>query len=77
MFCLILHWVRMAEGFYVSVRDGKRTGFLLGPHCSSRDALAEVQRGKKLAEKADPFASFYDYGTCSVRAETLPKAVFS
>ena len=56
--------------FYVTVRDGPRTGYLLGPYRTHREALAQVDRGRSLAYDADPRAPFYAYGTAGT-AETL------
>lgn len=64
------------EGFYVSVVNGSRYGFLLGPYDSHNEALTNVDRGKSLAIDADPFADFYAFGTCRLERETLPNGVF-
>jgi len=57
--------------FYVSVLDGKRAGFLLGPYATHREALNQVDRGRTLAHGADPRAPFYAFGTAG-SAEMLP-----
>lgn len=63
--------------FYVTVINGKRTGFLLGPYDSHQDALDNVERGRELAIDADPFACFYYVGTCRWKDPTNPpKSVF-
>ncbi|WP_140427038.1 hypothetical protein [Ensifer aridi] len=68
------------EGFYVSVVDGKRYGFLLGPYPTHDEALANVDRGKSLALAGndDPSnaAWWYAYGTCRLERATLPSGVF-
>ena len=66
-------------GFYVSVRDGPRYGFLLGPYTTHGEALANVERGKQLALDSDNASRswFYAYGTCKITANKLPKAVFN
>ena len=53
--------------FYVSVVDGTRYGLLLGPYSDHAGALANVQRGKHLAEAANDRAFWYAYGTCSLK----------
>jgi len=56
----------MRRNFYVSVKDGKRFGILLGPYVTHEEAKSNVARAKKLADGADPFACFYGFGTCSL-----------
>src|SRR5436305_14155355 len=60
-------WERDANGlpigYYVTVRDAGRAGFLLGPYRRHREALADVDRGAELARAADPRAAFYAFGT--------------
>lgn len=63
--------------FYVSVRDGQRTGFLLGPYGDHGTALANVERGRKLACDANDRAWFYSYGTASLPADTVVSVVFT
>lgn len=65
-------------GYYVTVRDGKRTGFLLGPYETHDEALENVERGKGLAFRTDNATRtwFYSYGTTKVTHEELPKSVF-
>lgn len=53
----------LTGGFYVTVKDGRRTGFLLGPYDEWTDALGNVDRGRKLAQGANSRAAFYAYGT--------------
>jgi hypothetical protein len=62
--------------FYVTVRDAGRTGFLLGPYDDVRDALANVDRGAKLAKDANSRAVFYAYGTSRLPMGTNAKTVF-
>lgn len=63
-------------GYYVSVIDGKKSGMLLGPFDTHEAALANVDRGTKLAYDADPKAPWYAYGTCKWEADKLPRSVF-
>jgi hypothetical protein len=59
-------------GFYVSVINGKRRALLLGPYPSHDAALADVDLGRKLAERVDPMAGFFAFGTARVENPTLP-----
>lgn len=54
------------EGFYVTVKDGGRTGYLLGPYEAKGEAEAEVPLGRRLAEQADSRAAFYAFGVTRV-----------
>lgn len=69
----------MNVGYYVTVKDGSRTGFLLGPYDTHDEALANVDRGRQLAFKTDNTSRtwFYSYGTCKITSEgKLPKGLF-
>jgi hypothetical protein len=58
---------RSGRQFYVTIRDGARVGFLLGPYASHMTALANVDRGRRLAEQARPDqADFAPFGTASL-----------
>jgi hypothetical protein len=50
--------------YYVSVRDGARYGLLLGPFELHEDALSHVDDVREAAERGDPWAHFYAFGTC-------------
>lgn len=66
-------------GFYVSVIDGPRKGFLLGPYDTHDEALQNVERGKQLAFDTDGASRtwFYAYGTCRLECDgKLPQGVF-
>ncbi len=56
--------------YYVSVIDGDRHGFLLGPFENHVDALAHVDPVRQAAEEwsHDPGCAFYGFGTASLRA---------
>lgn len=57
--------------------EGKRrTGFLLGPYDTHTEALANVERGRKLAEEADGKAHWYSFGTRSIEGPTDRKGTF-
>lgn len=55
--------------FYVTVVDGRRVGFLLGPYTTHQQAIDNVARGRDLANDADPRAAFYAFGTSSLKRE--------
>lgn len=67
--------VRAGARFYVSVRDGARSGFLLGPYASHMMALMNVARGRSLAEESSNRAWSYAFGTASALGPNL-KTVF-
>lgn len=52
--------------FFVSVRRGKDWRTLLGPNPTHHDAIAQVDRGRKLATDADPSTWFDSFGTCRI-----------
>ena len=54
------------EGFYVTVKDGARTGVLLGPYGSRSDAEAHVDLGRRLAGQVNDRAVWYAYGVTRV-----------
>jgi hypothetical protein len=66
---------RAGARFYVTVRDGARTGFLLGPYASHMMALVNRARGEKLAHDNNDRAIWYAYGTSSALGPSL-KTVF-
>lgn len=50
--------------YYVSVRDGGRTGLLLGPFTNDHKAALDlVEKVRTKAEELDPRAVFYAFGT--------------
>lgn len=51
---------------YVTVRDGRRTGFLLGPFRSRRDAEAHVDTVRAEASTLDSRTCFHGFGTARV-----------
>ena len=64
--------------FFVSCieDEGERRGLMiLGPYDTHAEALGNVDRGRKLAER-DPRAHWYYFGTCSMAKETETKGVF-
>lgn len=65
--------------FFVScIEDSgqRRNALLLGPYDTHEEALANVDRGRKLAEANDPKAHWYSFGTCSINGPTERKGVF-
>jgi len=58
---------RPGARFYVTIRSGTQIGFLLGPYASHTTALANVDRGRSLAQRARPDqTSFASIGTASL-----------
>lgn len=62
--------------YFVTVRNGQRSGFLLGPYTTHAEALAMVDVGRLLAIDADPWASFYEFGTAGAVPGFVTKTVF-
>ncbi|MER7488694.1 hypothetical protein ABTY20_22875 [Streptomyces sp. NPDC126497] len=58
------------EGFYVTVRDRAKVGFLLGPYATHDEARGEVGRARDEVLSRDPFgASFWSFGTVKATAK--------
>lgn len=66
----------MIQRWYVTVKDGARTGFLLGPYETWRAAEGMVDRGRELACAADAWAHFYAYGVTKVTGAKVARTVF-
>lgn len=49
--------------FYVTVKDGPKFGLLAGPFPEHQQAIDTVDRTRVEAEKCDPKAVFYAFGT--------------
>ncbi len=60
--------------YYVTVINGNKKGFLLGPYNTHEEALQNVDKGIKLAEQSDSWACHYAYGAAGSDAEI--KTVF-
>lgn len=65
----------MRQGFYVTVKDAGKTGWLLGPYPDHPAALRRVPDGRRIAEQASAWAAFYTYGTSRRVADRLPDGV--
>lgn len=64
--------------FFVSCIEDegqRRKSYLLGPYATHEEALANVDRGRKLAVDNDPKAYWYSFGTCSIAEQTDKKGV--
>lgn len=60
--------------YYVSVIDGPRHSFLLGPFDHHFSAMLKVPAVKKQALKLDRFAAFYGFGTARIdRCDNPPQ----
>jgi hypothetical protein len=55
-----------AEGFYVTMKRGARTAYLLGPYPDKATAECHVTAGSDLACQVDPFAGFDAFGVTRV-----------
>lgn len=62
--------------FYVTVKDGPRTGWLLGPFSTHSEALDNVERGNQLACDANSRAHWYAFGTAGVAIGSNARTVF-
>jgi hypothetical protein len=63
---------RPGARYYVTIRQGPRVGWLLGPYASHTTALANVERGRQLATNLRPDqTAFAAFGTAS-HPHTLP-----
>lgn len=54
--------------YYVTVKRGSRTGWLLGPYRTHDEAIARVELAEAIAERIDPFTVFDRFGTASMTA---------
>ena len=54
------------KGFYVTMKDGPRTAWLLGPFAEHESALSAVPAATKLAQEIDPRGCWYAFGTSSI-----------
>ena len=63
--------------YFVSVIDADRFAFALGPYPTHAEALANVERGRKIvAEKYPVKAHWYSYGTSRMDAGSGQVGVF-
>lgn len=58
--------------YYVSVMDGPRRALVRGPWTNHADALAAVETVRAEAEKADPRAVWYAFGTARCETDVGP-----
>ena len=63
----------LKTGYYVTVEDAGRHGFLLGPLGTKKEAENNVALGRKLATQHNDRAWFYSYGTARVKQD-IPQA---
>jgi hypothetical protein len=61
--------------FYVSCIDGHRKALVSGPYASHAEALDAVQRVQRAAEKIDPRAIWYAWGTSGSETYDKPGAL--
>ena len=60
--------------YYVTVKDGARTGWLLGPFATHEAALERVEDVRKYVCDHDDRAWFYAFGTSSLTTDREPPA---
>lgn len=65
------------EAFYVTVKDGSRTGWLLGPFDTHEEALKKVNTARTIAEAKDPRAVFYAFGTAKRTGRQHPAGILN
>lgn len=58
--------------YYVSVIDGKRSAFLLGPFPTHQQALDMVEPVRAKGNELDPRAAFYAFGTVRLPDDGIP-----
>jgi hypothetical protein len=61
--------IQMAKGYYVTLKDGQRTAWLLGPFADHERARAAVRVAADEAERIDPRCFFYAHGTSSIESD--------
>ena len=59
--------------YYVSVKDGQRSGLLAGPFDTHQQALDMVEAAKQEAYKNDFFSCFYTFGTAKLTTTGVSK----
>lgn len=64
-------------GYYVTVRDGKRVGFLAGPFADRETAEGVVEPVRREAQRHDEWATFYEFGTSRVEAAELRRGTLN
>ena len=65
-----------AEVFYVTIRRGTRTGFLLGPYSTKTDAETDVDPGRELARR-NPFTWFGVTEVTVNSGKPLPRGILN
>lgn len=66
------------SGYYVTIKRGTRTGFLLGPYAIHSDALTRVNAARDAATEIDGAAWFDLIGTSKLTsANPLPLGVLN
>ena len=58
--------------FYVSVLNGPRLALLAGPFQTHEEALAMVDQARETAQRIDPWAWFYAFGTVKMMTGHQP-----
>lgn len=67
-------------GFYVTAREGRRVGWLLGPYRSRDAAAGNVERARLAAVEIDPWTHFAGFGATRLvgrPGRTLPAGILN
>jgi hypothetical protein len=64
-------------GFYVTVKDHGKTGWLAGPYGTHEAALADVADVKRVAEAVNDRAVFYAFGTARIKTGERPDGLLN
>lgn len=59
----------MNTGYYVTMKSGQRTAWLLGPYSDHSEALGRVGAARSTVEQFDAWSHFYAFGTAKVQTE--------
>lgn len=62
--------------FFVNIARGKDWRPLLGPYTTHHEAIANVERGRRLAVDADPTTWFDSFGTCKAAPNSGGRGIF-
>jgi hypothetical protein len=58
------------QAFYVTMRNGSRTAWLLGPFNSEQEAREMLPAARTKAIEIDPYNHFHAFGTASIEIDT-------
>lgn len=52
------------DNYFVTCIDAGRVWYMAGPYKTHEEALAKVDAAREIGIKNNPWASFYEWGTC-------------